>query len=93
MKKNLQKILVLALGLTTTIASAQFSASSTSRINNTDSDARTGDHRIALSADYGAVHVSSDVFGALNAAEPIEQNNTQFINTCVLSIYQLYDDV
>jgi len=25
--------------------------------------------------------------------EPIEQNNTQFINTCVLSIYQLYDDV
>ena len=61
MKKNLQKILVLALGLTTTIASAQFSASSTSRINNTDSDARTGENRIALSADYGAVHVSSDV--------------------------------
>jgi len=61
MKKNLQKILVLALGLTTTIASAQFSASSTSRIDNGDSDNRTITNRIALSADYGAVHVSSDV--------------------------------
>ena len=64
MKKNLQKILVLALGLTTTIASAQFSANSTSRIDNTDSDARTVTNRIALSADYGAVHVSSDVYAA-----------------------------
>jgi hypothetical protein len=61
MKKNLQKILVLALGLTTTIASAQFSANSTSRIDNTDSDNRTMENRIAISADYGAVHVSSDV--------------------------------
>jgi len=61
MKKNLQKILVLALGLTTTIASAQFSANSVSRIDNGDSDNRTLENRIALSADYGAVHVSSDV--------------------------------
>ena len=41
MKKNLQKVLVLALGLTTTIASAQWSANSTSRIDNGDSDNRT----------------------------------------------------
>jgi hypothetical protein len=61
MKKNLQKILVLALGLTTTIASAQFSANSVSRIDNTDSDNRSIKNRIAISADYGAVHVSSDV--------------------------------
>ena len=64
MKKNLQKVLVLALGLTTTIASAQFSANSTSRIDNTDSDDRSVTNRIALSADYGAVHVSSDVYAA-----------------------------
>jgi hypothetical protein len=25
--------------------------------------------------------------------ESVEQNNTQFINTCILSIFQLYDDV
>ena len=66
MKKNLQKILVLALGLTTTIASAQFSANSTSRIDNTDTDNRSITNRIALSADYGAVHVSSDVYAASN---------------------------
>jgi hypothetical protein len=63
MKKNLQKILVLALGLTTTIASAQFSANSTSRIDQTNSDDRSITNRIALSADYGAVHVSADVTG------------------------------
>jgi len=69
MKKNLQKILVLALGLTTTIASAQFSATSLSRVNNTDSDNRTSDNRIALSADYGAVHVSADVSAGISATD------------------------
>jgi len=68
MKKNLQKILVLALGLTTTIASAQFSANSTSRIDNKDSDNRTVTNRIALSADYGAIHVSSDVSAATDGS-------------------------
>jgi hypothetical protein len=63
MKKNLQKILVLALGLTTTIASAQFSANSTSRIDNSNSDDRSVTNRIALAADYGAVHVSADITG------------------------------
>jgi hypothetical protein len=68
MKKNLQKILVLALGLTTTIASAQFSANSVSRIDNTDSDNRSIKNRIAISADYGAVHVSSDVSAATDGS-------------------------
>jgi hypothetical protein len=68
MKKNLQKVLVLALGLTTTIASAQFSANSTSRIDNKDSDNRTIENRIAISADYGAVHVSADVNDAAGYA-------------------------
>jgi hypothetical protein len=66
MKKTLQKVLVLALGLTTTIASAQWSASSTTRIDNTDSDARTAANRIALAADLGAVHVSYDINYAAN---------------------------
>ena len=69
MKKNLQKVLVLALGLTTTIASAQFSANSVSRIDNGDSDNRTLENRIALSADYGAVHVSSDVNASTDGSD------------------------
>ena len=40
MKKNLQKVLVLALGLTTTIASAQWSAESRTRVEQ-DSDNAT----------------------------------------------------
>ena len=67
MKKNLKKILVLALGLTTTIASAQFSATSLSRVDNTQDD-RTIENRIALAADYGAVHVSADVSAGSDGA-------------------------
>ena len=42
MKKILRNVLVLALGLTTTIATAQIGASNTTWIDNTDSDARDG---------------------------------------------------
>ena len=60
MKKNLQKVLVLALGLTTTIASAQWSAESRTRVDNPEAGARMADQRIAVTADWGAVHVSTD---------------------------------
>ena len=61
MKKNLQKVLVLALGLTTTIASAQWSADSRTRINNTDTDNRTAEQRVTVSADWGGIHASADL--------------------------------
>jgi len=60
MKKNLQKVLILALGLTTTIASAQWSASSLARFDNSDSDNRSGEMRSTLSVDMSAVHISAD---------------------------------
>ncbi len=60
MKKNLQKVLILALGLTTTIASAQWSASSLTRIDNTDSENRSGVTRSTLSVDMSGVHISAD---------------------------------
>ena len=61
MKKNLRNVLVLALGLVTTIASAQFGANSRTWIDNQDSDNRTATSRIALSADWGGIHASYDV--------------------------------
>ena len=61
MKKNLRNILVLSLGLITTIASAQWSAESRTRINNDDSEARTGDQRFTVGADWGGIHASYDV--------------------------------
>ena len=60
MKKNLQKVLILALGLTTTIASAQWSASSLARFDNTDSENRSGEMRSTLTVDMSAVHISAD---------------------------------
>ena len=60
MKKNLQKVLILALGLTTTIASAQWSASSLARFDNTYSDNRPGQTRSTLTVDMSAVHISAD---------------------------------
>ena len=66
MKKNLQKVLVLALGLTTTIASAQdFNVDSRTRVNNTDSEARTAEQRLTVGASWGGsdwgIHASSDM--------------------------------
>ena len=60
MKKNLRNVLVLGLGLITTIASAQWSASSTSWIDNNDSDARTVDTRSTVTLDMSGVHISQD---------------------------------
>ena len=60
MKKNLRNLLVLSLGLITTIASAQWSANSTTRANNPDEGTRSAEQRINVSADWGAVHVSTD---------------------------------
>lgn len=60
MKKNLRNLLVLSLGLITTIASAQWSAESRTRVDNPESGERMADQRITVSADWGAVHVSTD---------------------------------
>jgi len=60
MKKNLRNLLVLSLGLITTIASAQWSANSTTRANNPEEGTRAAEQRINVSADWGAVHVSTD---------------------------------
>ena len=60
MKKNLRNVLVLGLGLITTIASAQWSASSTSWVDNNDSDNRTVETRSTLTLDMSGVHVSTD---------------------------------
>lgn len=60
MKKNLRNVLVLGLGLITTIASAQWSASSTSWVDNNDSDARTVDTRSTVTLDMSGVHISQD---------------------------------
>ena len=59
MKKNLQKVLILALGLTTTIASAQWSANSTTWVDNSN-DSRSAESRITLGFDMSGVHVSTD---------------------------------
>ena len=61
MKKNLRNVLVLGLGLITTIASAQWSADSRTRIDNTDSDNRTATQRLTVGADWGGIHVSADL--------------------------------
>jgi len=60
MKKNLRNILVLSLGLITTIATAQISASNSTWIDNTDSDARTGYSLTTVAADWGGIHLSTD---------------------------------
>jgi len=74
MKKNLQKVLILALGLTTTIASAQWSANSTTCVDNTNSDARTAVTRITAGFDMSGVHVSSDYYATMDATETIQYN-------------------
>jgi hypothetical protein len=70
MKKNLRNLLVLSLGLITTIASAQWSAESRTRANNPENEMRSADQRITVSADWGAIHVSTDytLDMAMNAA-------------------------
>ena len=62
MKKNLRNVLVLSLGLITTIASAQWSASSKSWIDNTNSDDRNGFTRSTVTLDMSGVHISGDHF-------------------------------
>ena len=60
MKKNLRNVLVLSLGLITTIASAQWSASSNTWIDNTNSDDRNGFTRSTVTLDMSGVHISGD---------------------------------
>jgi hypothetical protein len=74
MKKNLRNLLVLSLGLITTIASAQWGATSTSWIDNTDSDARTMDNRTTLTVDLSSIHVSADYNSAWNNAGTSQSN-------------------
>ena len=74
MKKNLRNLLVLSLGLITTIASAQWGATSTSWIDNTDSDARTLDNRTTLTVDLSAIHVSADYNSVWNNAGTSQSN-------------------
>ena len=66
MKKNLRNILVLSLGLITTIASAQWSANSTTWIDNTDDD-REAYNRTTLTFEGSGVHVSADYHSAWDA--------------------------
>jgi len=66
MKKNLRNVLVLALGLTTTIVSAQdVNVDSRTRIDNTESEARTATQRLTVGASWGGsdwgIHASSDL--------------------------------
>lgn len=61
MEKLLRNVLVLALGLTTTIASAQWNAESRTRIDNTDSDTRSATQRLTVASTWGGVHASADV--------------------------------
>jgi len=61
MKKNLRNLLVLSLGLITTIASAQWSADSRTRIDNSNEDNRTAVQRITVGADWGGIHASADL--------------------------------
>ena len=65
MKKNLRNILVLSLGLITTIATAQYSAVNETVIDNTNSDDRNGFSRTTVSADWGGIHVSGDLIYSL----------------------------
>ena len=60
MKKNLRNVLVLALGLTTTIAFSQMDAVNRTWIDNSDSENRTGNSRTTVSADWGGIHLSTD---------------------------------
>ena len=69
MKKNLRNILVLSLGLITTIASAQFSATSLTRIDNTDSDNRTAVQRTTVGWSQNGITASADLNYAVNGSE------------------------
>jgi hypothetical protein len=73
MKKNLQKVLILALGLTTTIASAQWSANSTTWVDNTE-DSRTAESRITLGFDMSGVHVSTDFQAKMDTSGTTQSN-------------------
>ncbi|MBE50699.1 MAG: hypothetical protein CMP51_03300 [Flavobacteriales bacterium] len=66
MKKNLRNVLVLALGLTTTIAFSQMGAVNKTWIDNSNSEDRTGNSRTTVSADWGGIHVSTDWSYALS---------------------------
>ena len=59
MKKNLRNVLVLGLGLITTIASAQWSATSNTWIDNAD-DNRSAVTRSTVTMDMSGVHISAD---------------------------------
>ncbi len=74
MKKNLQKVLILALGLTTTIVSAQdVNVDSRTRIDNTDSEARTANKRLTVGASWSgsdwSINASSDLNYDLGTAD------------------------
>ena len=69
MKKNLRNILVLSLGLITTIASAQFSANSTTRIDNSDDENRTAVQRITVGWSQNGITASADLNYDVNGSE------------------------
>jgi hypothetical protein len=74
MKKNLRNLLVLSLGLITTIASAQWGATSTSWIDNTESDARALVNRTTLTVDLSSIHVSADYYSVWDNVETTQGN-------------------
>ena len=82
MKKNLRNVLVLSLGLITTIASAQWSASSNTWIDNTDSENRYGLTRSTVTLDMPGIHISGDHF--------MDYNPVDDYATSSQSIYEAY---
>ena len=65
MKKNLQFVLALTLGLATTVSAQDWSVDSRTRVNSTE-DAMSTDQRVRTSVDFGGEAVSAHV--ELNSA-------------------------
>ena len=89
MKKNLRNLLVLSLGLITTIASAQWSASSTTRADNPDEGERSAKQRINVSADWGAVHVSTDYTLDMTSGEMTTEVYEAYVSTDLMGMATL----
>jgi len=94
MKKNLQKVLILALGLTTTIATAQdVNVDSRTRVNNTDSDARTGTQRLTVGASWSgsdwSINASSDLNYDLGTAATTNSVYEAYVSTDLMGFATL----
>ena len=94
MKKNLQKVLILALGLTTTIVSAQdVNVDSRTRIDNTDSEARTATQRLTVGASWSgsdwSINASSDLNYDLGTAVTTNSVYEAYVSTDLMGFATL----